>query len=44
MEVEGFLSLTEGGSVDLGTKIDHWSARIKTTRGGSEGLKGAEKE
>ena len=44
LEVEGILSGTEDGSVDADRKMDHWSARIKTTKAGSEELKGAENE
>ena len=44
LEVQGFLPGTEGGSVDPKRKKGHWSARIKTTKEGSEELKGAERE
>ena len=44
LEVVGLLSGTEGGSVDPKKKVGHWSARIETTKEGSEEPKGAENE
>ena len=44
LEVEGGSSTTEGGSMDPQWKVGHWSVRIKTTKGGSEEVKGAENE
>ena len=42
LEFKGSVSQTEGGSMDPTGKVDHWSARIKNTKEGSEEEKGAE--
>ena len=44
LEVVGFVSGTEGGCVDPKREMGHWSAQIKTTKEGSDELKGADNE